>query len=133
MSAYLEEHLPHLTALHAQLALPSSALASDQARIEAAIKDAVASLVRDREAEVERWQINIQQAEKDVQDLEVAVGGKLAAGGRMLNSGNNVSVMCTPGCKLSVQPLPYQHERLLAQKVELEKVGRRVIIRTGIG
>jgi hypothetical protein len=55
MSAYLAEHLPHLQSLHRQLALGEEALASDQSRIEAAIKAAVSTLLREREAEVDAW------------------------------------------------------------------------------
>lgn len=55
MSVYLAEHLPHLQSLHAQLALGPEALASDEARIEAAIRGAVSGLLKEREAQVDAW------------------------------------------------------------------------------
>lgn len=76
MAAFLAHHIPHLQALHAQLALPSSALQSDEARIEAAIKDAVEALVREREQEVESWRDKIREADKDVRLLARAVGNR---------------------------------------------------------
>ena len=76
MSAYLEEHLPHLQSLHAQLALPATALSSDQARLESAIRNAVTALIRERETEVESWRDAIIEARRDVSALARAIGDK---------------------------------------------------------
>ena len=76
MSAYLEEHLPHLQSLHALLALPATALSSDQARLESAIRNAVTALIRERETEVESWRDTIVEAKRDVSALARAIGDK---------------------------------------------------------
>lgn len=76
MSAYLEEHLPHLTSLHSTLGLPASALDEDRIKIDAAIKAVVVSIVRERETEVENWQEAIDLAKKDVVCLERALGNR---------------------------------------------------------
>jgi hypothetical protein len=86
MSAYLAENLPHLQSLHAQLALPATALASDEARIETAVRHAVSTLMSEREAEVDNWKDGIAAVKKEVAALARAVGDKgrnvLAAGRR---------------------------------------------------
>jgi len=74
MSAYLEEHLPHLQSLHAQLALPATALSSDQARLESAIRNAVTALVREREEEVDRWREAIDGEKKELSSVATALG-----------------------------------------------------------
>ncbi len=74
MSAYLEEHLPHLQSLHAQLALPATALSSDQARLESAIRNAVTALVREREEEVDRWREAIDGEKKELSSVAKALG-----------------------------------------------------------
>lgn len=74
MSAYLAEHLPHLQSLHRQLALGEEALASDQSRIEAAIKAAVSTLLREREAEVDAWKDAIAGEKRKVTCLARALG-----------------------------------------------------------
>jgi hypothetical protein len=76
MSAYLKEHLPHLTALHNSLGLPTTALEDDKTKIDAAIKAVVVSLVRERETEVERWEEEIELARKDVVCLGKALGDR---------------------------------------------------------
>lgn len=76
MSAYLEEHLPHLTALHNSLGLPTTALEDDKTKIDAAIKAVVVSIVRERETEVERWKEEIELARKDVICLGKALGNR---------------------------------------------------------
>ena len=78
MSAYLEEHLPHLQALHNSLGLPTNALEEDRTRISAAIKAVVVSIVRERETEVERWNEAIELARKDVVCLGKALGDRSA-------------------------------------------------------
>jgi hypothetical protein len=77
MSAYLEEHLPHLTALHTSLGLPTTALEEDRIKIDAAIKAVVVSIVRERETEVERWKEEIELARKDVVCLGKAMGSRV--------------------------------------------------------
>lgn len=76
MSAYLEEHLPHLQSLHAQLALPATALSSDQARLESAIRNAVTALIREREVEVDGWKDAIAGERKEISGLARSVGDK---------------------------------------------------------
>lgn len=78
MSAYLEQHLPHLTALHTSLGLPTSALEDDRVKIDAAIKAVVVSIVRERETEVENWKEAISAARKDVVCLGRALGNRSA-------------------------------------------------------
>lgn len=75
-SAYLEQHLPHLTSLHTQLALGAEALASDQARIEAAIKTAVEELLRERESQVDEYKEVIAAQKKRMSGLARALGDK---------------------------------------------------------
>jgi hypothetical protein len=76
MSAYLEAHLPHLTSLHTQLALGPDALASDQARIEAAIKTAVEELLRERETQVDEYKEVIAAQKRRMSNLARALGDK---------------------------------------------------------
>jgi len=76
MSAYLEEHLPHLQSLHAQLALPATALSSDQARLESAIRNSVTALIREREVEVDGWKDAIAGEKKEISGLARAVGDR---------------------------------------------------------
>lgn len=89
MSAYLEEHLPHLTALHSTLGLPPTALDQDKIKIDAAIKAVVAGIVRERETEVENWKEAIEVARKDVVCLEKALGNR--SGGGVTEAGTEVS------------------------------------------
>jgi hypothetical protein len=76
MSRYLDEHLPHLKALHNSLGLPISALEDDKTKIDAAVKAVVVSIVRERETEVERWREEIELARKDVICLGKALGDR---------------------------------------------------------
>jgi len=76
MSAYLDEHLPHLKALHHSLGLPNTALEDDKTKIDAAIKAVVVSIVRERETEVEKWKEEIELARKDVVCLGRALGDR---------------------------------------------------------
>ena len=78
MAAYLAEHVPHLQRLHLQLGLPSEALQSDESKIEAAIRNAVTGLIRDREGEVDGWK----DAIADVRRSMVSVGRALGEKGR---------------------------------------------------
>jgi hypothetical protein len=89
MSAYLEEHLPHLQALHNSLGLPTNALEEDRIKIDAAIKAVVVSIVRERETEVERWNEAIELARKDVVCLGRALGDR-SAGQVKVEEGNEV-------------------------------------------
>lgn len=122
MTAYLAQHIPHLQSLHAQLALPSTALQSDEARIEAAIKDAVEALVREREQEVETWRDKIRQADRDVRTLARAVGNREAEMKRRESIEHDVSCHRDVGPSSSRQALPTQHEKLVRQQEGLEKV-----------
>jgi len=76
MSRYLDEHLPHLKALHNSLGLPIAVLDDDKTKIDAAIKAVVVSIVRERETEVERWREEIELARKDVVCLGKALGDR---------------------------------------------------------
>ncbi|ORY29830.1 microtubule associated protein-domain-containing protein [Naematelia encephala] len=110
MSAYLAEHLPHLTSLRALLGLPAEAATHDEAKIEAAIKSAVTALVRERETEVENWREAIAGVRREVGLLARAVGEK---GRRVVEENRRDS--------LELLPLPAQHERLTKQKEDLFK------------
>lgn len=90
MSAYLEEHLPHLTALHTSLGLHASALEDDRVKIDAAIKAVVVSIVRERETEVENWKEAIELARKDVVCLGKALGNRTAG---LIANENEVGVV----------------------------------------
>lgn len=76
MAAYLAEHLPHLQSLHTLLGLPESALQSDQNHIELAIKNAVTTLVRNRESEVDNWRDAISEEKRGMVSLGRALGDK---------------------------------------------------------
>ncbi|KAK4690059.1 Ase1/PRC1/MAP65 family protein, partial [Tremellales sp. Uapishka_1] len=111
MSEYLEEQLPHLRSLHTQLALPATSLAADQSRIETAIRNAITSIIRERETEVDDWKDAIGRTNRDVGCIARAVGDK---GRNVIDRGRRESG--------EDNALPKQHERLLAQKEELMKV-----------
>lgn len=113
MSAYLEEHLPHLRSLHAQLALDETALSSDSERIESAIKAAVSGLLREREAEVDAWKEAIGGEKRKVTCLSRALG-KFAKG---VAGHSRDSLPEGDG-----DPLPMQYEKVLKQTAELDKV-----------
>ncbi|ORX35209.1 microtubule associated protein-domain-containing protein [Kockovaella imperatae] len=74
MAAYLAEHVQHLQSLHTLLGLPPDALKSDEAHIESAIREAVSTLISNREEEVESWKAKIEQAGVDLQGVQVAIG-----------------------------------------------------------
>ncbi|OCF38366.1 hypothetical protein I317_07862 [Kwoniella heveanensis CBS 569] len=76
MSAYLDEQTPHLRSLHSQLSLPPEVLEADLARIEAAIKGVIISIIRERESQVDELKDEIAQAKRDVASLGRAVGDK---------------------------------------------------------
>ncbi|WVN90704.1 uncharacterized protein L203_105946 [Cryptococcus depauperatus CBS 7841] len=76
MSEYLAEQTPHLKSLHAQLALSDDILQADLARIEAAIKGVITSIIREREAQVDGLKDDIAQLKRDVVNLSRAVGQK---------------------------------------------------------
>lgn len=111
MAAYLAEHVPHLQRLHVQLGLPPEALQSDQNAIEAAIKNAVTTLIRDREGEVDGWR----DAIADVRRSMVSVGRALGEKGR------DAVAAARRESENSIEALPIQHERLLKQRQCLEK------------
>ena len=76
MAAYLAEHVPHLQRLHLQLGLPPEALKSDEAAIEAAIKNAVTTLIRNREGEVDGWRDAIEDVRRSMVSVAKALGDK---------------------------------------------------------
>ncbi|WWC60378.1 uncharacterized protein I303_102950 [Kwoniella dejecticola CBS 10117] len=76
MSAYLDEQTPHLRSLHDQLSLPAEVLQADLARIDAAIKGVITSIIREREAQVDTLKDEIAQNKRDVSSLARAVGDK---------------------------------------------------------
>ncbi|TXT15770.1 hypothetical protein VHUM_00273 [Vanrija humicola] len=112
--SYIEEQIPLLKSLHAQLALPPTALAEDQARIDAAVRNAIVSVVRSREDEVAVWEARIADGKRVLSALARALGDRgrsvVAAVRRESEQGE------TP------QPLPSQHERIIKQADELELV-----------
>lgn len=75
-SAYIAEQIPLLRQLHAQLALPPTALADDTARIDAAVRAAIVSVVRGREDEVAVWEARIADGKRALAGLARAVGEK---------------------------------------------------------
>ncbi|WWC87953.1 uncharacterized protein L201_002853 [Kwoniella dendrophila CBS 6074] len=76
MSAYLDEQTPHLRSLHDLLSLPPEVLQADLARIDAAIKGVITSIIREREAQVDTLKDEIAQNKRDVASLARAVGDK---------------------------------------------------------
>lgn len=73
-SAYIAEQIPLLRQLHAQLALAPTALADDTARIDAAVRAAIVSVVRSREDEVAVWEARIADGKRALAGLARAVG-----------------------------------------------------------
>lgn len=73
-SSYISEQIPLLKSLHAQLNLPPSALADDTARIDAAVRAAIVSVVRSREDEVAEWESQIADGKRALASLARAVG-----------------------------------------------------------
>lgn len=90
-SAIIAEQIPLLQSLHAQLALPATALTEDTARIDAAVKAAILSVVRSREDEVAEWEAKISEDKRILAGLARAVGDQgrsvLAAGRRESEQG----------------------------------------------
>jgi hypothetical protein len=124
MAAYLAEHVPHLQSLHLLLGLPSSALASDQNTIETAIRNAVTSLIRNRELEVDEWRDKIDDARRNLMGVARSLGEK---GRGIMNvtrreSAENGEVGLGCGGQADEKPLPSQYEKLIVQKEELENV-----------
>jgi len=96
MAAYLAEHIPHLQSLHLLLGLPSTALASDQTQIETAIRNAVTSLIRNREVEVDEWRDRIDDAKRDLMGVARGLGEKgrgVMALARRESEGSEVSLI----------------------------------------
>jgi len=85
-AAIIAEQIPLLQSLHSELALPESALTDDMARIDAAVKAAILSIVRSREDEVAEWEAKIAEDKRILAGLARAVGDQgrsvLAAGRR---------------------------------------------------
>lgn len=121
-SAIIAEQIPLLRSLHAQLALQPSALTEDTARIDAAVKAAILSVVRSREDEVAEWEAKIAEDKRILAGLGRAVGDQgrsvIAAGRRESEQGEVRHYVVLA----HVKALPAQHERLLRQIEELEKV-----------
>ncbi|WWD16447.1 hypothetical protein CI109_100873 [Kwoniella shandongensis] len=111
MSAYLDEQTPHLRQLHTQLSLPSEALQADLARIEAAIRGVITSIIRERESQVDSLKDEIGQVKRDVGCLARAVGEK----------GRDV-VAVSRRESFDNDTLPRQLERLTSQVDELKAV-----------
>ncbi|WVQ78807.1 hypothetical protein IAT38_000898 [Cryptococcus sp. DSM 104549] len=111
MSAYLDEQTPHLRSLHTQLALPSDALETDLARIEAAIRGVITSIIRERESQVDELKDDISRVKRDVASLGRAVGEK----------GRGV-VAVSRRESFEDETLPRQLERLNEQAQELKTV-----------
>lgn len=74
MAAYLAEHVPHLQSLHTLLGLSPDALQADETHIEEAIRQAVSTLIRNREEEVDVWRDKIQCATRDLEGVQMAIG-----------------------------------------------------------
>ncbi|BEJ16879.1 hypothetical protein CspHIS471_0602800 [Cutaneotrichosporon sp. HIS471] len=110
-SAYIAEQIPLLRRLHEQLALPATALADDTARIDAAVRAAIVSVVRGREDEVAVWEARIADGKRALAGLARAVGEK---GRSVVNANRQDSEPSSA--------LPAQHERLVEQTAELEVV-----------
>ncbi|WWC96882.1 hypothetical protein V866_003757 [Kwoniella sp. B9012] len=111
MSAYLDEQTPHLRSLHDQLSLPPEVLQADLARIDAAIKGVITSIIREREAQVDSLKDEIAQNKRDVSSLARAVGDKgrdIVASSRRESFDNDT--------------LPKQLERLTGQINELKNI-----------
>ena len=73
-SAYLNEQLPHLRALHNQLGLPPEQIATDEQTIEAAIRGCVEDLVKHYEDEVDQRRVKLHRTRLDIKDLVRAIG-----------------------------------------------------------
>lgn len=76
VSTYIAEQIPILQSLHAQLALPADALAEDTARIDAAVRLAIQSVVRSREDEVASWEEKINNGKRAIHSIARAVGDR---------------------------------------------------------
>ncbi|OCF56492.1 hypothetical protein L486_05342 [Kwoniella mangroviensis CBS 10435] len=111
MSAYLDEQTPHLRSLHDQLSLPPEVLQADLARIDAAIKGVITSIIREREAQVDTLKDEIAQNKRDISNLARAVGDK----------GRDI-VALSRRESLDNDTLPKQLERLTSQMNELKTI-----------
>ncbi|WRT65761.1 uncharacterized protein IL334_002710 [Kwoniella shivajii] len=111
MSAYLDEQTPHLRSLHDQLSLPPEVLQADLSRIEAAIRGVITSIIREREAQVDKLKDEIAQAQRDVSSLARAVGDK----------GRDI-VALSRRDSFENDTLPNQLQRLTGQMNELKSI-----------
>ncbi|WVW80220.1 hypothetical protein I302_102198 [Kwoniella bestiolae CBS 10118] len=111
MSAYLDEQTPHLRSLHDQLSLPAEVLQADLARIDAAIKGVITSIIREREAQVDTLKDEIAQNKRDVSSLARAVGDR----------GRDI-VALSRRESFDNDTLPKQLERLTGQMNELKNI-----------
>jgi protein regulator of cytokinesis 1 len=82
--ASLHEHLAFHTALlpqlHAQLGLPTTALATELEELRAILADAVEARVERRRKDVAMWAERCDELEKRCKDYSVALGGPSIAG-----------------------------------------------------
>ncbi|WVR03767.1 hypothetical protein IAU60_000762 [Kwoniella sp. DSM 27419] len=111
MSAYLDEQTPHLRSLHAQLSLPAEVLQADLARIEAAIRGVITSIIRERESQVDLLKDEIAQAKRDAAGLARAVGDR----GREI-------VAVSRRESFDAETLPNQLKRLTTHMEELKVI-----------
>lgn len=98
--SYIEEQIPLLKSLHAQLALPPTALAEDQARIDAAVRNAIVSVVRSREDEVAVWEARLADGKRVLSSLARALGDRgrsVAAAVRRESEQGEVSLVVREG------------------------------------
>lgn len=94
-STTIAEQIPLLQALHTQLALPPTALAEDQSRIDAAVRNAILSVVRSREDEVAQWEEKIADRKRELSAVARAVGDigrTVVAAGRRESEQGEVSL-----------------------------------------
>lgn len=123
VSTYITEQIPILRSLHTQLALPADALAEDTARIDAAVRAAIQSVVRSREDEVASWEEKINDGKRAIHSIARAVGDRgRSALAEERRETMAVSVSTNLMRRADMQSLPAQHERLIRQTEELEKV-----------
>lgn len=112
VSTYIAEQIPILRSLHTQLALPPDALAEDTARIDAAVRAAIQSVVRSREDEVASWEEKINDGKRAIHSIARAVGdrGRSAlAEERRETMAISVSVQRFPKCKAELIISHYRH------------------------
>lgn len=124
VSTYIAEQIPILRSLHTQLALPADALAEDTARIDAAVRAAIQSVVRSREDEVASWEQKINDGKRAIHSIARAVGDRGRSA--LAEERRETMAICVrepiPENDTDIESLPVQHDRLVRQTEELEKV-----------